>query len=163
MVFPATPWKSAGLILSGTFHEQDSYFGLKTYDGIQGGFYGSLIYMSILGTTDHKWKARLDFRYDKYKEQYLLVPYNSEEIVPGIYAEYTFNRNDKFGFVAGSRLDYHNEWGLFYTPRLHLKYNFTQDIILRVSGGRSFRTANVFSDNLSTMATSRDLVIEGKT
>ncbi|HMT30041.1 MAG TPA: TonB-dependent receptor, partial [Bacteroidia bacterium] len=162
LIFPTTPWKSAGLILSGTFHEQDSYFGLKTYDGNQGSFYGSFIYMSILGTTDHKWKTGLDFRYDNFKETYLLIPYDREEIVPGVYAEYTYNRNDKFGFVAGSRLDYHNEWGVFYTPRLHVKYNFTQDIILRVSGGRSFRTANVFSDNLSTMATSRDLVIEEK-
>ncbi len=159
LIFPATPWKSAGMILSGSFHEQESYFGLKSYNGDQGSFYGSLIYMSILGTTDHKFKTGLDLRYDKYDEQYLFNPYNRIEVVPGIYAEYTYNRNEKFGLVAGSRIDHHNEWGLFYTPRLHLKYNFTPDIIVRASGGRSFRTANVFSDNIAIMATSRDLVI----
>jgi len=159
LIFPTTPWKSAGLILSGSFHEQESYFGLKSYNGDQGSFYGSLIYMSILGTTDHKFKTGVDMRYDKYKEQYLFNPYNRTEVVPGIYAEYTYNRNDKFGLVAGSRVDHHNEWGLFYTPRLHLKYNFTPDVILRASGGRSFRTANIFSDNIAIMATSRDLVI----
>lgn len=159
LIFPSTPWKSAGLILSGSFHEQESYFGLKSYNGDQGSFYGSMIYMSILGTTDHKFKTGVDLRYDKYKEQYLFNPYNHTEVVPGIYAEYTYNRNDKFGLVAGSRVDHHNEWGLFYTPRLHLKYNFTPDVILRASGGRSFRTANVFSDNIAIMATSRDLVI----
>lgn len=162
LIFPTTPWKSAGLILSGSVHDQNSYFGLKTYDGLQKSFYGSLIYMSIIGNTNHKWKAGLDLRYDDYREHYLQLPYNRVEKVPGIYAEYTYNRNEKFGFVAGSRLDYHNEFGYFYTPRLHLKYNFTPDIIVRVSGGRSFRTANVFSDNIAIMASSRALVIEEK-
>jgi len=159
LIFPETPWKSAGLILSGSFHEQNSFFGLKTYDGKQKGFYGSLIYMSIIGTTDHKWKAGLDLRYDDYNEEYLLQPFNRNEVVPGLYAEYTLNIKEKLGVVAGSRIDHHNEHGWFYTPRLHAKYNFTPDVILRASGGHSFRTANVFSDNIAIMATSRDLVI----
>ncbi|MBL0343564.1 MAG: TonB-dependent receptor [Bacteroidetes bacterium] len=160
MVFPATPWKSAGLILSGSFHDQNSYFGIKTYTGNQKSAYGSIIYMSIIGNTNHKWKTGIDWRHDIYNEKYLLAPYLRTENVPGIYAEYTFNRNEKFGFVAGSRLDLHNDWGLFYTPRLHMKYNFSPDVIFRLSGGRSFRTANVFSDNIAIMATSRDLIIE---
>jgi outer membrane receptor for ferrienterochelin and colicins len=160
LIFPNTPWRSVGLILSGTLHNQESYFGLKTYDGFQGSFYGSLIYMSIIGNTNHKWKAGLDMRYDDYKESYLLLPYNRVDRVPGIYAEYTLNLKDKFGLVAGSRIDYHNEWNWIYTPRLHMKYNFTPDIIVRLSAGRSFRTANVFADNISIMATSRNLEIE---
>lgn len=162
LIFPATPWKSLGLILSGSYHDQNSYFGLKNYDGTQGSFYSSLIYMSIIGNTNHKWKAGLDFRHDDYDENYLNKSYGRTENVPGVYAEYTLNMNDKFGAVAGGRADYHNEWGLFYTPRLHLKYNFTSDIILRASGGRSFRTANVFADNVAIMATSRNLVITEK-
>ncbi len=162
MVFADKPWKSAGLILSANFHDQESYFGLKTYDGAQQSLYGSLIYMSIIGTTNHKWKAGVDMRYDDYNELYLMNAFDRVESVPGVFAEYTFNYREKFGFVAGSRVDYHNEWGLFYTPRLHMKYNFTENVIVRVSGGRSFRTANVFADNSSIMATSRNLVIAEK-
>lgn len=162
LIFPKTPWKSAGLILSGSFHEQDSYFGLKTYDGTQKSFYGSLIYMSIIGNTNHKWKAGIDMRYDDYNETYLLNAFDRYESVPGAYAEYTLNLYDKFGAVAGARGDYHSEWGWVFTPRLHLKYNFTGDIVLRASAGRSFRTANVFADNIGIMASSRDLVITEK-
>ncbi len=161
-VFKNKPWKSAGLILSGNFHDQDSYFGLKTYDGQQNSFYGTLIYMSIIKTTDHKWKTGIDMRHDIYRELYLNKQFNHTESVPGVFAEYTFNHKEKFGFVAGSRMDYHNEWGWFYTPRLHLKYNFSENVIVRTSGGRSFRTANVFADNNSIMASSRDLVISEK-
>lgn len=162
MVFPSTPWKSAGLILSGSWHDQDSYFGLKTYDGKQTGFYGSFIYMSIIGNTNHKWKAGLDYRYDDYRERFMNLPFDRVEIVPGAYAEYTLNVKEKFGGVLGNRIDYHNTWGFIYTPRLHMKYNFTDEIILRVSGGRSFRTANVFADNIAIMATSRNLIITEK-
>jgi outer membrane receptor for ferrienterochelin and colicins len=160
MVFPETPWKSMGLILSSSFHDQQSYFGLKTYEGIQMSFYGSLIYMSIIKNTNHKWKAGLDIRSDNYDESFLAQPYNHSETIPGAYFEYTLNARDKFGLVAGSRIDHHNKYGFFYTPRLHMKYNFTPDIIARVSAGRSFRTANVFADNISVLATSRDLLIE---
>ncbi len=159
LIFPETPWKSAGLILSGSVHDQESYFGLKTYQGNQKSAYASLIYMSIIGTTNHKWKTGLDFRFDDYRESYLKLPYDRTETVPGLFAEYTFNHRDLFGAVAGSRVDYHNNWGWFYTPRLHLKYNFTPEIIVRASGGRSFRTANVFADNIAIMASSRDLTI----
>lgn len=162
MVFPSKPWKSAGIILSGNFHDQESYFGLKNYSGNQSSFYGTLIYMSIIKTTDHRWKAGLDMRYDIYRELYLKDPFNHTEQVPGVFAEYTMNIKEKFGLVAGSRIDHHNDWGWFYTPRLHLKYNFNQNVIVRVSGGRSFRTANVFADNNSIMASSRDIVISEK-
>ncbi len=160
LVFPATPWKSVGLILSGTFHDQESYFGLKTYDANQLGFYGSLIYMSIIGITDHKWKAGVDLRFDEFEETYLELPYNHSETVPGAYFEYTWNRKDKLGVVAGSRIDYHSDHGWFYTPRLHVKYNFTQNIIWRASVGRNFRTANIFADNIGLMATSRDWFVK---
>jgi outer membrane receptor for ferrienterochelin and colicins len=160
LVFPATPWKSAGVILSGTFHDQQSYFGLKSYDAQQLGFYGSLIYMSIIGTTDHKWKAGLDLRYDDFEETFLDFPYNHSETVPGAYFEYTWNRKDKLGVVAGSRIDYHSDHGWFYTPRLHVKYNFTQNIIWRASAGRNFRTANIFADNIALMATARDWFVK---
>jgi len=162
LIFPETPWKSAGLILSGSLHDQNSYFGLKTYDGYQGSFYGSLIYMSIISNTNHKWKAGIDYRYDSYNENYIGTSYDRTEAVPGAYLEYTLNIKDKFGAVAGSRVDYHNEWKWIYTPRLHLKYNFTPETIVRLSGGRSFRTSNVFADNISIMATSRSLTIEEK-
>jgi hypothetical protein len=159
MIFPETPWRSVGLILSGHYHQQDAYFGLKTHDAWQTGFYGSLIYMSIFGTTDHKWKAGLDMRSDFMEEYYLDYPYYKEEYVPGAYFEYTLNVNEKFGAVAGIRGDHHNQWGFFATPRLHLKYNFTENMILRASGGKSFRTPNLFTDNLSMLASSRRITV----
>jgi len=159
IIYPETPWKSAGLILSGSYHDVNSYFGLNTYKGKQTEFYGSMIYMSIIGTTDHKFKSGFDFRYDNFDEHFIGNDFLKKEIVPGIYTEYTYSHMDKLTVVAGSRLDHHNTYGWFYTPRLHAKYNFTPEIIFRVSGGRSFRTANVLAENMSLMASSREFIL----
>lgn len=158
-VFPKTPWKSAGLIISGSHHNMDSYFGLKKYEGTQTGFYTSLIYMSVFSNTNHKWKTGIDFRMDDYKESYLDNAFNHTEAIPGMYFEYTGTFFTNFTMIAGSRIDHHNQFGWFYTPRLHMKYNFTPDLIWRVSAGTSFRTSNVIAENISTLTTSRSLLV----
>jgi outer membrane receptor for ferrienterochelin and colicin len=159
LVFPETPWKSMGLILQGTYHNLDSYFGNRTFEGTQKGFYGSAMIMSILGNTNHKYKAGIDFRYDDFSQQYNDLEFPREEIVPGGYLEYTLDHGEKFGAVAGVRLDHHNRFEWFATPRLHVKYNITPQFIIRGTGGRSFRTANVFADNLSKLASYRELSV----
>ena len=68
----------------------------------------------------------------------------------------------KFSLVAGIRADYHNLHGLFYTPRLHLRWNATKKTTLRLSGGRGFRTSNVFVENQAVFASSRQIVMNEK-
>jgi outer membrane receptor for ferrienterochelin and colicin len=49
---------------------------------------------------------------------------------------------------------------LFYTPRLHLRYNVTKKTTLRLSAGRGFRTSNVFIENQSVFASSRKVIVQ---
>ncbi len=163
VIYPATPYKSMGLQTSLIVHEQDAYFGLKTYNATQGSVYANYVYVSMIQNTDHKIKTGIDFKYDHYDEDYNDSSFNRTESVPGIYGEYTFgSEHHKFGLIAGSRVDYHNLFGWLYTPRLHLKYNFTPEFIVRVSGGRGYRTPNPYADNIGVMVSSRRLVIEEK-
>jgi outer membrane receptor for ferrienterochelin and colicin len=64
--------------------------------------------------------------------------------------------------VAGLRADYHSLYRWLITPRTTLKYNFTDNLTVRASAGRGFRTANVITDNIGIMATGRQLVIDGE-
>ncbi len=159
LVYPAKPYKSMGLQLSATYHDQQSYFGLKEYNGTQKSFYANYAYITIIKNTNHKIKSGVDYKLDNYDESYNKFNTNSTEQVPGAYAEYTFDYKEKFGLIAGSRIDYHNKWHWIYTPRLHLKYNFTPDIIVRASGGKGFRTPHVYADNIGVMASSKSLVV----
>ncbi len=167
MLFPDAPYKGLGLILSVTNHDQQSFFGVNTYDGRQRTLYANLIYQSIISTTKHAYKLGTSYLLDDYRENYRKFAYGDSvfartESVPGIWGEYTFTVPEKFILVVGSRVDFHNLYGTIYTPRLHLKYDLTSRTILRASAGSGFRVANPLAENVGVLVSSRQLVVTEK-
>ena len=160
-VFPQKKYKSFGLQLSSFQHKQDMYFGLTRYMAKQNNFYSNFIYQSIIGTTAHKFRTGLSFVYDHYKEDMNTDPYRRREIVPGAFFEYTYTPSDKFSAVAGIRIDDNNLYGFFATPRLHLRYEPVKGSVIRLSGGRGQRTANIFAENLGVLMSSRQINVVG--
>ncbi len=158
-IFPAKKYKSIGLQAAVISHRQDSYFGLTTYNAKQQTFYGNLIYQSIIRTTVHKFRIGISFLYDKYDEAFKAIPYRRNEIVPGIFGEYTFTPNEKFSAIVGLRADHNNLSGFFATPRLNLRYEPVKGTTIRASVGRGQRTANIFAENLGTFISSRQVNI----
>lgn len=158
-VFPQKVYKSIGLQLAGISHTQDSYFGLTGYNAKQQSFYSNLIYQSIIGNTNHKFRTGLSFQYDKYNETFKASNYRRTEIVPGAFFEYTYTANSKFSAVAGIRADHNNLFGAFVTPRLNLRYEPFKGTVIRASFGRGQRTANIFAENTSVFVSARQVNI----
>ena len=113
-----------------------------------------------MGTTDNVYSVGASLMADEYLENVNGKDYSRNEITPGVFGEYTYSGTQNFKAVAGLRVDYSNLFGVFVTPRLHLKYDFSENTILRASGGRGQRTANVFAENLAMFATSRNVIIK---
>lgn len=157
-VFKGKPYQSLGWMNQFTYHQQDSFFGLRNYFGKQSTFYSNLIFESILGNTNHKYKVGASFLLDDYNEDYLTNNYKRQETVPGFFAEYTLT-GLKYVLVAGARVDFHNLAGTQFTPRLNFKYDIAPKTILRLSAGRGFRTANIFAENQQYFASSRKIEI----
>lgn len=156
-LFPETPWKSIGLQADVSYHEQDAYFGLRDYLATHTSGYFNAIYQSMLFTTDHKFKTGVSFRGDDYQQSYTDSSFNRTEIIPGAFLEYSWTHHDKFSLIAGARVDHHNLFGTFVTPRLHTKYSFTPLSALRLSGGRGFRSPVLFAENISPLASARQV------
>ncbi|MCC6371074.1 MAG: carboxypeptidase-like regulatory domain-containing protein [Bacteroidia bacterium] len=159
-VFRKKPGTSMGLQLSYLNHNQNNFFGYVRYRALQKTFYANYIFQGILGNTNHTSKAGASYMNDDDSETYSVFKYARLERVAGAFLEYAYNFKEKFNMIAGMRADYHNYYGLFFTPRLHLRYAFTQKSVLRFSGGRALRTANIFTDNAQLMASAREWVIE---
>lgn len=163
-VFPGKKYKSIGLQLSTFSHTQDDYFGLKTYNAKQQNLYANLIYQSIIGNTNHKFRTGLSFEYDHYNEVFNNTLYARKEAVPGAFFEYTWDVSTKFNVVAGIRADHNSLFGGFITPRLNARYQPFKNTTLRISGGRGQRTANIFAENLGLFASSRTVnIVTNKT
>ena len=83
-----------------------------------------------------------------------------KEIVPGAYLEYNWTPVENLTLIGGIRADHHNKYGLFFTPRFHLRYKILPTTSLRASAGKGYRTANLFAENFSIMASQRIIHIE---
>jgi len=159
-IFENKPYASMGFQLSGVLHRQDAYFGLTDYLADQRSFYSNLIYQSILGNTNHQYRTGLSFQGDSYDETVGMELYERLELVPGAFLEYTFNHLDMFSAVAGIRADFHNIYGMFFTPRLHLRYEPRERTVFRASAGRGQKTASIFAENTGIFASSRNIILD---
>jgi outer membrane receptor protein involved in Fe transport len=160
-VSESKPNSSVGLQLSGIYHDQEAVYGINIYTARQASFYGNLIYQGIFNNTNHKFRTGLSLMADNYIEKLNGNSYDRVETVPGTFIEYTYSYLEKFNLVAGLRADYHNIFGAFLTPRVHIRYAPVEKTIIRLSAGRGQRTANIFSENIGILASSRQILIEG--
>ncbi|MCH5597039.1 carboxypeptidase-like regulatory domain-containing protein [Niabella ginsengisoli] len=84
-IFPQHKYKSIGLILSANRYTNNAYYGLSNYVGKQSTVYGNLIYQSIIGNTNHKFKTGLSFSNENYNENFNTLIFKRNEIVPGAF------------------------------------------------------------------------------
>jgi outer membrane receptor for ferrienterochelin and colicins len=160
-LYPSKPYKGLAVISHISQYKSDSYFGFKPYLALENTFYSNLIYQNIIGTTEHTYKTGVSFLADSFDEKYGGFIRKRQEIVPGAYFEYTFNRLNKTVLVAGIRDDYHNLYGNQFSPRVHIKQEISANNTVRLSGGKGFRVPNPFADNFGYLVSSRSVKFEG--
>lgn len=158
-VFPEASYKSFGLQLSYTDYENTSLFGLNQYSGNQKSFYANLIYQSIITEETLQFRTGISFMLDEFNETYSNLAFKREETIPGSFIELTYKPDEKFSLVTGLRADVHNFYGVFFTPRLHLRYSVTEDLVIRLAAGKGFRTSNIFAEHSSSLISARQLNI----
>jgi outer membrane receptor for ferrienterochelin and colicins len=156
-MWPTKPYKSIGIIANALYHDQFGLFGITNYYGRQRTSNVNALMQGIFDNTNHTWRAGITMMYDEIGETFRDTALFRREIVPGGWFEYNFKHLEKFSLVAGIRYDYNSVYGHFITPRLHLKYAPVEDLSIRASGGRGYRTANVFAENPSVLVSSRSM------
>ena len=162
---------NVALVVDYTHHQLDSYFGAKekNYDAIENSLFANLMFQFGIGEA-HRFNFGVSGHYDQMNENLSLSfanphlgsvgvgPFSDlahKENAWGTYGEYTFNRHEKFLVVLGARVDYNNLYGWLLTPRANIKYDFTENLIFRASGGKGYRTSNLIADNLGMLSTGR--------
>ena len=155
----------------------DSYFGRNTYNGVEQSVWGNLSYQHYF-TGRSSMVAGGSFWVRHVEEDVLqaAMPLQNymDMVEPGLFAEYTYNIKDKFSLVAGIRGDLSTipggvsesgdllatESEFLLTPRMHLRYNFTEQTVLRASAGLGSRRVMPFTDNIWMLGTNRTIVNE---
>lgn len=176
--------ESIGTILSYTGHWLTSNYGLgKLYDGNQHSIYANVMYSNKFGASErHKLTAGASLQFDCLNElyenradlYYFERPHH-HDMIPGVFAEYAYIIDPKLVVMTGMRLDYNmvrdrqyssiwtNNSQLFWTPRVHVKWQATKDLSLRASAGKGYRNSHFFAENQSLMISSRNLHFDSST
>ena len=159
--------ESVALIVSGSSHEQQSRYGIRLYNVQESNLYASWMYERNF-TGKHALSAGISLNYDRQDENYTLnrggLHENTliDETTGGIYGQYTFNHDNEWIVLAGIRVDYSDLYQFFVTPRIHVKYNLTDWLMIRASAGKGFRSAQALPEYNYYLAGSRKIVMENR-
>ena len=164
----------------------DSYFGINTVDVVENTTRFNATYAHYF-TQRSSLNAGASFYLRAMNNDYLqqhvegdkpahswAFKGNSMLIEPGVFAEYTYQIEEKFSLVVGLRGDYSKINGDYYydgankgqflvTPRSHIRWSITPRTTLRASAGMGYRRQNLITDNIWMMTTSRDIKFNGLT
>jgi len=142
------------------FHQQNSYFGIIPYTGLQQFAYANLQYEHEYGDEgEHNVKAGLSYRHSNIKETIDEAAMLQQNRIPGFFVE-NISNFEKFKLITGMRWDVHQEFGGFMTSRFGLNYNIAENTELRFAAGTGWRTASVYAENPSLLASSREVIFE---
>lgn len=150
---------SFGSINSFSYHKQKSFFGLRSYMGDQFNYYLNLMYQTDLVNASHNLTTGLSLNLDDYTEQLDGIDSGRREVVPGIYSEYNYKPSEHLTLLAGLRLDYHNLYGLMFTPRIHTRFDIQGHTHFRLSVGKGYRSPLILAENNHFLANSREIII----
>lgn len=165
-VFEGKNYNSLALIANASYHKTTGLFGARDYSGEQMSGYANLIYDFATEDQKHILDFGASLQYDKYNEEFKnkdlteLINKDREEVIPGLYAEYTYAGIKDLTLVGGFRADYDWNNKIYYTPRFHTKWAFYPGWSMRASAGRGWRKPALLAENLGVMASSRKLVFD---
>ncbi len=156
--FAERPYQTVGLLANVVDHTFTSVYGRRPYDGRQTTAQATALMQGIFGTTAHVWKTGVSFLHDEVRETLDYHTRGRQERVPGAFAEYTYQDSRRLTAVTGLRYDHHNLYGPVWTPRLSVKYDFTPELVARLSAGTGFRVANPVAENAYGLTSSRRII-----
>jgi outer membrane receptor protein involved in Fe transport len=153
--FRGLPDASLGTQLSFTHHSVASHYGQRPYDGTQNSFYANILFENSLGHPDHRFTTGISYLLDDYSESLSDSLFARRESVPGAFFQYTYQLPERLTLSGGLRLDFHNLFGTFFTPRFHLRYAIDERTTFRASAGKGYRIPNPVAENTGLLVSSK--------
>jgi outer membrane receptor for ferrienterochelin and colicins len=152
--------KSLGLQFNFSNHQMNGFYGKSAYEGMQRSVFANIIYQTFIGTEDHQLRVGGGLLYDHVDEYFKTLNLHRNEPVTGLFAEYTYLNNEKWGLIAGVRGDYNIRLQrYFFIPRMNIRYALSKQSSLRASAGSGFRTATILAENAQLFVSNRNLHI----
>lgn len=157
----SVPNSSIALVANASTHSYESFFGLRNYVGSQSSAQIRGI-VALPFSEEFSFIGGASWQFDDVNESILTDTLLRRESVPGLFAEGTFSLAPTITLIGGFRVDEHNLYGTFVTPRVHLRWLLTDVTTVRASAGKGYRVPTVIAENISAFITSMPPVISSE-
>ena len=153
---------SIALVADYNFQKMDADIGKNIYQATQQSAFANLIYRNQF-TENHDFTTGINLTTDWWEEYtnvhvwYPLITYKCTSRINqwSPYAEYTFKQGDVFTAITGVSCVFLGGSSPHFAPRLTLKYQPFEALVLRANGGRGLRRANPVVDNIGILSTNK--------
>ncbi len=160
-----TEGKSIAVQASLLVQKQDAQFGYNVYNGSQESGFINIIRESTFNDA-HSFRYGFSSYADRFSERFdgnTNTPHDKTrtDFISGFYTEHIYSKSEIFNIVTGFRADYYNiTERLYYSPRTNLRYNPSENTVLRLSIGKAFRVAQPLVENFNYLNSSRLITID---
>ena len=142
---------------SATNHNQDSYYGTTKYAAQQQIGFGQLTWDKKAGNHDLLFGTA--YRYQSYNDNTTATVKAEKTNILSAFVQDEIKLAKKHNILLGSRLDYNNNHGYIYTPRIAYKWKFSDNDVFRINAGTGFRVVNLFTEEHASLTGSRDVIV----
>jgi outer membrane receptor for ferrienterochelin and colicins len=80
-------------------------------------------------------------------------------LIPSLFVQDEITLTEKHKVLLGARLDYNNNHGAIFTPRLAYKWKINDNNIVRFNTGTGFRIVNLFTEEHAALTGSREVIV----
>ena len=130
--------------LAGMNLQRDAWYGGSPFNARQAIFYADAQYSFTMNS--HNVLVGSAFNYDHFEDRTPQVgPARSYRYaVPAVFAQDEIIFSGNWSALASGRLDFHNVFGTFFTPRASLMFRPTPALTMRIGGGSGFKSPTIF-------------------
>jgi outer membrane receptor for ferrienterochelin and colicins len=140
-----------------TDHDQNSVYGNIPYLAKQRIGFGQLTWDKELKNHDLLFGTAL--RYQYYDDNTTATVEEDVNWISSLFVQDEISLVENHKVLLGARVDYNNNHGAIFTPRLAYKWKINDNNILRFNTGTGFRIVNLFTEEHAALTGSRDVII----
>lgn len=147
------------LWFSGTWHDQDAWYGDTPYAATQGTAFAQLVWDRMV--RRHAWQLGATVRGQRYDDNTPATATADRTLIAGVFAQDELEVRPGLTVLGGLRLDHYQRHGLIPAPRLAVKWQpfGTDHTTIRLNAATGFRVVNLFTEDHAALTGARQVVI----
>lgn len=151
------PFQQQDISIEGSYthHFQDSYYGTQYYKASQSTGFANLIWTHDL--KDHTLLTGLTGKWQKYEDN--SPAKTGFQNLIGMFLQDEWQATEAFTLLTGLRMDYHEAHGTIFSPRVNLKYAWSDWTTARLNLGSGFRQVHLFTEDHAALTGTREVLI----